>query len=104
MPWCPLFFRSCQLTPELLQLRPVSFNYKEEFEWGTDTYVGLLAQELEKVVPTMVTSKEVKNIADFKEVDPNELLYILINSVKEQQKQIDEQQTQIEELKVQIAK
>ncbi|RLD51278.1 MAG: hypothetical protein DRJ05_18590 [Bacteroidetes bacterium] len=89
---------------ELLQLRPVSFNYKEEFEWGTDTYVGLIAQELEKVVPTMVTSKEIKGISDFKEVDPNELLYILINSVKEQQKQIEGQQKQIEELKAQNAK
>ncbi|MFK5856749.1 MAG: tail fiber domain-containing protein [Bacteroidota bacterium] len=74
---------------ELLQLRPVSYNYKEEFEWGTDTYVGLIAQEIEKIVPTMVTSKEIKGITDFKEVDSSELLYILVNSVKEQQKQIE---------------
>ena len=68
---------------ELLQLRPVSFKYKKEFNWGEKTYVGLIAQEVEKVVPSMITEKEVQNISDFKEIDPNELTYMLINAVKE---------------------
>ncbi len=68
---------------ELLQLRPVSFKYKKEFNWGDETYVGLIAQEVEKVVPSMITEKEVQNISDFKEIDPNELTYMLINAIKE---------------------
>ncbi len=83
---------------ELLQLRPVSFNYKEKFGWGNDTYIGLIAQEVEKVVPTMVSEIEVNDMIDFKELDPNEITYMLINAVKEQQKQIEELQRQIEKL------
>jgi hypothetical protein len=75
---------------ELLKLRPVSFNYKSEFKWGDKTYVGLIAQEVEKVVPTMVEQKEVNGIKDFREVDPNEINYMLINAVKEQQKMIED--------------
>lgn len=75
---------------ELLQLAPVYFNYKNEFGWGTETYVGLIAQDLEKVIPEMVCEKEIGGINDFKEIDPNELTYLLINAVKEQQLQIEE--------------
>ncbi len=89
---------------ELMRLNPVSFNYKAEFDWGTDTYVGLIAQDVEKVVPSMVTEKKVKDINDFKEVDPSELVYILINAVKEQQKQIDELKADNNALKARIIK
>jgi hypothetical protein len=84
---------------ELLQLRPVSFNYKEKFEWGNDTYVGLIAQEVEKVIPEMVTEIEISGINDFREIDPNDIIYMLINAVKEQQKQIDELNMQMMKLK-----
>ena len=84
---------------ELLELRPVSFNYKKEFNWGTKTYVGLIAQEVEKVVPTMVETKEVNGIKDFREVDPNEINYMLINAIKEQQKMIEKLQLEIDALK-----
>ncbi len=85
---------------ELLKMRPVSFNYKSEFGWGDKTYVGLIAQEVEKIVPTMVQKKEVNGISDFREVDPNEITYMLINAVKEQQQLIDvlkENQLKLEE-------
>ena len=68
---------------ELLEIEPKSFQYKEAFGWGTDTHIGLIAQEVETVVPSMVTTKEVQHIKDFREVDPNELNYMLINAVKE---------------------
>lgn len=84
---------------ELLKLRPVSFNYKSEFNWGNKTYVGLIAQEVEKVVPTMVEEKEINGIKDFKEVDPNEINYMLINAIKEQQKMIDDLKKEVELLK-----
>ncbi|MCD4735301.1 MAG: tail fiber domain-containing protein [Bacteroidales bacterium] len=74
---------------ELLQLRPVNYNYKEEFNWGDKTYVGLIAQEVEKVVPTMVTENEINGFNDFKGLDPNELTYMLINAVKELNQRID---------------
>jgi hypothetical protein len=80
-------------------LRPVSFNYKSEFKWGDKTYVGLIAQEVELVVPTMVEQKEVNGISDFREVDPNEINYMLINAIKEQQQMIEELRKEVELLK-----
>ena len=68
---------------ELLQLRPVSFNYKKSFNFGTETHVGFIAQEVEKVIPTMVTESNTHGIKDFKQVDANEVTYMLINAVKE---------------------
>lgn len=84
---------------KLLKINPVKFNYKKEFGWGTETYVGLIAQDIQKIVPSMVTEKEVNNIKDFKEVDPNELTYILINSIKEQQVIIEKIKQDNDELK-----
>ena len=75
-----------------------------EFEWGTDTYVGLIAQEVEKVVPTMVNEIEVNDITDFKEVDPSELIYITVNAIQEQQKMIDELKAENQALKLRIEK
>ena len=89
---------------ELMQLKPVSFSYKAEFDWGTDTYVGLIAQDVEKVVPSMVSEIEVNNIKDFKEVDPSELIYITINAVQEQQTIIEELKAENEALKARIEK
>lgn len=87
---------------ELLQLSPVFFNYKKEFGWGTKTYVGLLAQDVETIIPDMVTEKNIEGIEDFKEIDPNEITYLLINAVKEQQLQIDELKRLNEKLEMRI--
>ena len=87
---------------ELMQLRPVTFNYKAEFNWGDATYTGLIAQEVEEVVPTMVSINPTNGIDDFKNIDPNELTYILINSVKELKAQNEDLQNQIDELKAQL--
>ena len=83
---------------EIIQLHPVSYKYKEEFNWGDKTYVGLIAQELEEVVPSMVTEIEVQNINDFKEIDPNELTYMLINAVKELKAENDDIRARISAL------
>ncbi len=70
---------------ELLQLRPVSFNYKKSFGFGTETHVGFIAQEVEKIVPTMVTEADMHGLKDFKQVDTNEVTFMLINAIKELQ-------------------
>lgn len=87
---------------ELMQLKPVFYNYKAEFEWGNKTYVGLIAQEVEKVIPDMIEEVEIKNIDNFKRVDPSELTYLLINAVQEQQNQIDELKQQNLELSAKL--
>jgi hypothetical protein len=96
---------------EILRVRPVT--YKFNGLGGTDDngkeYVGVIAQELEKIVPSMVRTKRAKlrqddaEETDIRQVDPSAFTYILINAVKEQQKAISEQQKLIERQEARLA-
>lgn len=75
----------------LEKIRPVSYRYNGLGE-TTDTkttFVGVVAQELEPVLPFMVTTRtaklrpEDKQPTELKQVDPNAFTYLLINAVKE---------------------
>lgn len=71
----------------ILQLRPVTFRWKEPKDatmHGTQT--GLVAQEVEKILPTVVTTGP--GAVKTKGIKYNELTVILIKAVQEQQKQI----------------
>ncbi|MCF2447360.1 tail fiber domain-containing protein [Dyadobacter sp. CY345] len=89
---------------ELMKIRPVTFNYKKEMNWGTKDYVGIIAQEVQGILPNMVKEITVGQIKDFKEVDPNEFTYLLINSVKELKAQVDALKLENTTLKSQTAK
>jgi len=65
---------------KVLQLNGVSFDWKETQQPS----VGVIAQELEKVFPELVRTGENKS------VNYNGLIGVLIEAVKEQQKQIEE--------------
>ena len=68
---------------------------------GYDTqkqYIGVVAQELKEVAPYMVGTFK-KNETEYLNVDNGAMTYMLINAVKEQQKQIEAQQQQIDGLK-----
>jgi hypothetical protein len=76
---------------ELQQIHPVRFKYNG-LGGTTDNgreYVGVVAQDLEKVLPFMVTSQKKKlrdsdaKVTDIKQVDPSAFTYLLINAVKE---------------------
>jgi hypothetical protein len=88
---------------ELQRIRPVTFRYNG-FGGTTDNgkeYVGVIAQEVEKVLPTMVSARKAKlhpndaQETDIKQVDPSEFTYLLINAVKEQQRTIERQEDRI---------
>ena len=59
------------------------------------TQLGVIAQEVEKVLPELVYTDE----GGFKSVDYIKITPVLIEAVKEQQTIIDNQQKQIDELK-----
>jgi hypothetical protein len=65
---------------KVLQLNGVEFDWKETQQPS----VGVIAQELEKVFPELVKTGENKS------VNYNGLIGVLIEAVKEQQKQIEE--------------
>ncbi len=100
----------------LMQIEPVTFKYntKLNLKDPEKEYVGVLAQDVEKVAPYMVEKKnffEVKEENEngeevviqkgeaFLTYDANAMTYILINAVKEQQKTIEAQAAEIEALK-----
>jgi hypothetical protein len=111
---------------EILQINPVSYQYNGSGEIGrskvclgdpcveqdvvdtellSKTYVGVIAQDVQAVVPETVTSHKGKiNAADKDETDildfdAHSLTFILINAVKELSAQIDSLNRQIADLK-----
>ena len=71
------------------RLRGVTYDWKADGKHD----IGLIAEEVGDVIPEVVAYEE--NGADAKSVDYARLVAVLIEAVKEQQKQIDRQQTTI---------
>jgi trimeric autotransporter adhesin len=84
---------------QILQLKPVNYEWrKDEFpKQGFDEgkQIGLIAQDVEKTFPELVRTDE----SGYKAVSYEKLSVILLEGIKEQQKQIESQQDQINELK-----
>ncbi len=78
---------------KILKLQGVSFNWKNTGEPS----IGLIAQDVEKVFPEVVSGKEGE-----KTIDYAVLVAPLIEATKEQQKEIEELKAEIKELKSKI--
>ncbi len=76
------------------RLRPVSFLWKE----GQQADLGLIAEEVAKVEPLLVTHNKQGEVEGVKYTQLN---VVLINAIKEQQAQIHQQQQQINEQQAQ---
>ena len=88
----------------LKQVKPVWFRYNGEAGLPQDKkYVGVIAQEMQQVAPYTIgqfTHQDTTGKAtQYLDYDANALTYILVNSVQEQQKQLQEKDAQIGELK-----
>ena len=82
------------------KLRGVEYTWNKGSRKGQKD-IGVIAQETEKVVPEIVREHEMPLIYGgvYKTVDYEKLTAVLIESVKEQQKQIEELKSEIQELK-----
>jgi hypothetical protein len=82
----------------LLQLRGASYFFNTtafpERNFSADKQMGVIAQEVEKVFPELVTADK----DGFKSVNYIGLIPVMIESIKEQQKQIDELKTLLREV------
>ena len=94
---------------KILKLNPVTFDWDEEIVPDlAEKYphmVGLIAQEVEEIVPEIVCKTMVNSIQDgkekgrsYKRVLYENLVAHLIDGMKEQQKQIEELKQRITEL------
>ena len=85
---------------KVLKLRGVNFNWKDGAKYGSNTEIGLIAQEVEKVVPEVVS-----NGNEYKSVNYQVLTALLIEAIKVQQdailklkKEVNDQNVRIEKL------
>jgi hypothetical protein len=69
----------------LQKLRPVSYKWKDS-NLSTEEQIGVIAQEVEEIVPSLVST----NSKGQKAVAYQKLTALLIDAVKQQQKEIDE--------------
>jgi chaperonin cofactor prefoldin len=76
----------------------VTFNWKDRLEQGRQ--VGLIAQEVETVLPELVTTD--KDAEPTKGVNYIGLVPVTIKAIQEQQAQIENQQERIAELRKQL--
>jgi hypothetical protein len=79
---------------EVLQLRPVSFKWKNEKNGPRK--LGLLAQEVQPIIPEVIANDGQNGVLG---MNYAELVPVLINAIKEQQQQIDAIQNRITDLK-----
>jgi putative lipoic acid-binding regulatory protein len=86
---------------KVLSLRGVSFSWNPDVVPGRakkqDIAIGLIAQEVEKVIPEVVVREKIEN-EDLKTVEYGNLTAVLIEAIKEQQQQIEELKQRITDL------
>ncbi len=82
----------------VLQLRPVSYRWKKG---NQNLNLGLIAQEVQKLIPEVVDvgDDEIKTLG----MKYTDLIPVLINAIKEQQKIISSQNTKINGLTAEVA-
>ena len=82
---------------KILQLKPITFNWLNE-DYGDRINIGFIAQEVEEIIPNMVTTAE----DGTKSLAITDLIPVLTKAIQEQQDIIEQQATEIEQLKTQI--
>ncbi len=84
---------------EILSMNPVTYSMKSDAE--KHTHMGLIAQEVETIIPEIVNQKEDK--MHTRSMRYGELIPVLIKATQEQQSLIEQQQTSIQQQSKQIA-
>jgi hypothetical protein len=77
---------------QLLRLRPVTFKWKNENGNGDGLQLGLIAQEVQKVVPEVVNTDATTGMLV---VNYTALLPLAIKAVQEQQRVIEQQEARL---------
>ncbi|MDA8956124.1 tail fiber domain-containing protein [Flavobacteriales bacterium] len=85
---------------EILKVEPVNFQYNNKSNaYDLDKiYVGVIAQEIEKVLPGTVTTTKDRDLEDMRTFDSSELTWTMINAIKELNKKIELLEKKIIEL------
>ena len=78
---------------EILQVNPKIYKYTEESKLTSEDLekdrVGIIAQDIETILPECIELMEARGFSDLRFYDSSPILYALINAVKELSQQID---------------
>ncbi|SKB75156.1 tail fiber domain-containing protein [Dyadobacter psychrophilus] len=92
----------------LKNINPVWFSYNGAagIKTGDKKFVGVIAQDMQRIAPYTIDhfnyQDSLGNSTQYLDYDANAVTYILINSVKEQQKAIETRNAEIEQLNKQV--
>ncbi|MFZ1288489.1 MAG: tail fiber domain-containing protein [Melioribacteraceae bacterium] len=110
------------VSKKLKQLKPKTYKYRkiEKMSLPEENQYGLVAQDLEKIYPELVTEAKqeltdeenqktdeenvIKETLEFKAINYDQLIPILIKGFQEQQETIEKQQAMIEDLLKRVEK
>ena len=74
---------------ELIKINPVLYQYNEKSGYDMEKeHIGLIAQELLPIAPFMVETYQ-KHGKEYYAVDASPLVYMLVNAIKELQRELD---------------
>ncbi len=79
---------------KLNRLRGVTYEFKDQQKYATGPQIGIIAQELQKVFPELVSQGADGYLA----VNYSQLSAVILQAVKEQQQEIDQLQRQMKEV------
>ncbi len=82
----------------VMSLRPTQYKYNGK----SSTSIGFIAQEVQALVPEVVSQTTMGPDGDYLGINYTELIPVLTKAIQEQQVQMEAQQAQIEELKSQV--
>ncbi len=88
-------FKIKQLQGIEFDWKPLTTEEKKTLHSNEGHDVGVIAQEVEKVLPEVVQTRE----SGYKAVKYEKIIPLLIEGIKEQQEQIEELKKEVEELK-----
>jgi hypothetical protein len=74
---------------ELNQLTPIRFTYKDVNKWGDRYWLGLSAQETLSIIPEVIGYDKDEKMGTIMSLDYTELIPVLINAVKELNKEVE---------------
>ena len=84
-------------------INPIVFTYKKDELKEVGEQQGVIAQELEKVFPYMVTEgqktfEDGETIDDFKTINTSPLIYVCVNAIKELSDNVDKLEKKISDM------
>jgi hypothetical protein len=82
----------------VMEMRSVSFNYTHDRFNDGRNHIGFIAQEIEQIIPQAVDyirESAPEGEEDFKKINFNELIPVLVNAIQDQQRQIEQLKKEI---------